>query len=118
MRTDGIKVRITTPIPFDKPDGNGVIHSKDAVGEITRQSYKNYPIIFRGTEDDNAKIIGHIADDFLSANWDNKNGVCNLTVNGVVYHGGMDIIVNECHRDENGVTVIDDFRIAGIGFSL
>ena len=118
MRTDSIQVKITMPIPFDKPDGNYVIHSKESVEKITRQSYKNYPIVFRGTEGDQAKVIGHIADDFLCANWDNENGVCNLTINGLIYHGGADIVVNECHQDKNGVAVIDDFRIVGIGFSL
>ena len=118
MRTDGIQVKITIPISFDKPDSNYVIHSKEAVEKTTRQSYKNYPIIFGGTEDNQAKISGHIADDFLSASWNNKDGICELTVNGIIYHGGMNIVVNEFHRDKNGVAVIDDFRIAGIGFSL
>ena len=118
MRTDGIKVKITMPIQFDKPDLNGVVHSKEAVNQALNKLNKDTPLLFRSNEDDNQKLIGHIADNFQMTEWDNENGVCKLTINGLVYYGGMDIVVNECHRDENGVAVIDDFRIAGIGFSL
>ena len=118
MRTDGIKVKITIPIPFDKPDLNGVIHSKEAVEKITHQFHNDVPIIFRSDEDDNPKVIGHISDNCQIADWDTKNGICKLTVGGLIYYGGMDIVVNECHQGENGETVIDDFRVTGIGLSL
>lgn len=118
MRTDNIKVTITIPIRFDKPDYNGVVHSKEAIEKITQQLHKDCPIIFRGNENDSPKILGHISDNFQSADWDYDNGICKLTVGGLIYYGGMDIIVNECHQDEKGQTVIDDFRVTSIGFSL
>ena len=118
MRTECIKVQLTMPIRFDKPDLNGVIHSIEAVNKALQQLHKDTPLLFRSDEDDNPKIIGHIADNFQMTQWDNENGVCKLTINGLVYYGGMDIIVNECHQDEKDQTVIDDFRVTSIGFFL
>ena len=117
MRTEGIKIKLTMPIQFDKPDLNGVIHSREALNKALRQ-LDNTPLLFRAGEEDDPIVIGHITDSFQMTDWDNKNGVCKLTVDGLIYYGGMDIIVNECHRDENGEIVIDDFRISSIGFSL
>jgi hypothetical protein len=119
MRTEGIKVKLTIPIRFDKPDLNGAIHSREAVNKALQQLHKDTPpLLFRSNEDDNPKVIGHIADSFQMTEWDNENGICKLTINGLIYYGGMGIVVNECHRDENGNVVIDDFRISSIGFSL
>ena len=117
MRTEGIKIKLTMPIQFDKPDLNGVIHSREALNKALQQ-LENTPLLFRAIEEDDPIVIGHVADSFQMTDWDNKNGICKLTVDGLIYYGGMGIVVNECHKDENGEIVIDDFRISSIGFSL
>ena len=43
MRTDLLKVKLTIPIPFDNPDSNGTVHSKEAVEQAVRQLMKNTP---------------------------------------------------------------------------
>lgn len=119
MRTDGIKVKLSIPFLFDRPDLNGAIHSKEAVNKALQQLHKDMPpLLFKANEDDIEKVIGHIDDTFQMTEWDQKNGVCKVTVNGIIYYGGMGIVVNECHKDENGTTIIDDFSISSIGFSL
>ena len=118
MRTEGIKVKITLPIQFDKPDLNGVVHNREAVNQALRHLGKDTPLLFRSNEDDEPKLVGCINDTFQMAEWDNENGICKLTVNGIIYYGGMDINVNGCHKDLNGEIVVDDFEIKSFGFSM
>ena len=109
MRTDNIKVIMTIPIPYDQPDKNSDIYTKEAVEKAVNNLHKYLPIIFRG--DSEAKVIGNITGDSHTVTWDFKNQVCNLTVNGEVFFGGT-----ECIADiDNGKIV--DFEIVGIGLS-
>ena len=117
MRTEGIKVKLRIPIRFDQPDLNGAVHSKEAIAKALKE-LRQHPLVFRADEDDSPKCIGHINDNFRMIDWDEKNGVCTVTMNGIIYYGGMNIIVNACHQDETGTMVIDDFAISSIGFSL
>ena len=109
MRTDNIKVTITIPIPYNKPDNNGDIYTKEAVEKAVNNLHKHIPIIFRDAFEE--KVIGTTTDDSLITTWDFENQVCNLTVNGEVFFGGT-----ECIADiDNGKIV--DFEIVGIGLS-
>ena len=109
MRTNNIKVTMTIPIPYDQPDNNGDIYTKEAVEKAVNNLHKYLPIIFRG--DSEAKVIGSTTGDSHIATWDFENQVCNLTVNGEVFFGGT-----ECIADiDNGKIV--NFEIVGIGLS-
>lgn len=109
MRTNNIKVTMTIPIPYDQPDNNGDIYTKEAVEKAVNNLHKYLPIIFRGESEE--KVIGTITGDSHIATWDFENQVCNLTVNGEVFFGGT-----ECIADiDNGKIV--DFEIVGIGLS-
>ena len=109
MRTDNIKVTMTIPIPYDQPDNNGDIYTKEAVEKAVNNLHKYLPIIFRGESEE--KVIGTTTDDSHIATWDFENQVCNLTVNGEVFFGGT-----ECIADiDNGKIV--NFEIVGIGLS-
>ena len=33
MRTENIEVKITIPIPFNKPDKNGVVYTEEAISK-------------------------------------------------------------------------------------
>ena len=109
MRTENIKVTITIPIPYDKPDKNGNIYTKEAVEKAVNNLHKNLPIIFRDESEE--KVIGATTGDSHIATWDFENQVCNLTVNGEVFFGGAEGIVTA----NNGKIV--DFEILGIGLS-
>ena len=109
MRTDNIKVTITIPIPYEQPDKNGDIYTKEAVEKAVNNLHKHTPIIFRDEFEE--KVIGTTMDDSLITTWDFENQVCNLTVNGKIFFGGT-----ECIADiDNGKIV--DFEIVGFGLS-
>ena len=109
MRTDNIKVTMTIPIPYNEPDKNGDIYTKEAVEKAVNNLHKYLPIIFR--DESEGKVIGSTIGDSHIATWDFENQVCNLTVNGEVFFGGT-----ECIADiDNGKIV--NFEIVGIGLS-
>ena len=109
MRTENIKVTITIPIPYNKPDKNGNIYTEEAVEKAVNSLHKNLPIIFRDESEE--KVIGTTTGDSHIATWDFENQVCKLTVDGEVFFGGT-----ECTVDiKDGI--ITDFTITGIGLS-
>ena len=109
MRTNNIKVTMTIPIPYDQPDKNGDIYTKEAVEQEVNNLHKYLPIIFRDKSKE--KVIGSTTGDSHIASWDFENQVCKLTVDGEVFFGGT-----ECIADiDNGKIV--NFEIVGIGLS-
>lgn len=110
MRTDLLKVKLTIPIPFDNPDSNGTVHSKEAVEQAVRQLMTNTPILY--ADDGTRVVVGSTTGDSHIVAWDNENQVCNVTVEGVLFHGGAGIRVNEI---QDGV--ISDFEIVEFGIS-
>ena len=46
MREENIKVKVTIPIPFGKPDKNGVMYTEEAVSNAVNNLHKNLPIIY------------------------------------------------------------------------
>lgn len=110
MRTENIKVKITIPIPYDKPDKNGNIYTKEAVEKAVNNLYKNLPIIFRDESEEN--VIGAIIGDSHIALWDTENQVCAITVDGKIFFGGTECVVNEM---KDGKVI--DFSIVRIGLS-
>ena len=109
MRTENIKVAITIPIPYNKPDKNGNIYTKEAVEKAVNNLHKHLPIIFRGESVE--KVIGTTTGDSHIVIWDSENQVCKLTVDGEVFFGGT-----ECIADiDNGKIV--NFEIVGIGLN-
>ena len=113
MRTENIKVKITIPIPFDKPDKNGVIYTKEAVEKVVNNLYKNLPIIYRDNDyRAEGVVIGTVTDDSHIATWDFENHICKMTVNGEIFFGGTECIVNEMKDGK-----VTDFSIVGLGLS-
>lgn len=98
-------------IPFDRPDRNGVVHSRSAV-EKAVSGIKNLPLLYRGSEDEQSVVIGATRSDTLSVLWDDELQVCEVIVNGMVWHGGFNCIANEV---EDGV--VTDFEITAFGIS-
>ena len=109
MRTENIKATITITIPYNEPDKNGNIYTKEAVEKAVNNLHKHLPIIFRGESEE--KVIGTTTGDSHIATWDFENQVCKLTVDGEVFFGGT-----ECIADiDNGKIV--NFEIVGIGLN-
>lgn len=112
MRTENIKVELIIPIPIDKQDKNGIVYTKDAIENAVNNLRKNIPIIYADNED-NKKVVGVTTDKSHIVTWDYENQVCNMTVDGVIFYGGAEIIVNDI--DEN--YKISDFEIISIGLT-
>ena len=111
MRTDNIKVTMTIPIPYDQPDKNGNIYTKEAVEKAVNNLHKHLPIIFRGKSEE--KVIGTTTGDSHITTWDFENQVCNLTLDGEIFFGGTN---SECIVDREKGKIVN-FEIVGIGFS-
>ena len=109
MRTDNIKVTITIQIPYDQPDKNGAIYTKEGVEKAVNNVHKHTPIIFRDEFEE--KVIGTTTNDSLITTWDDENQVCKLTVDGEVFFGGT-----ECIADIDKGKIVN-FDIVGIGLS-
>ena len=109
MRAENIKVTITIPIPYNKPDKNGNIYTKEAVEKAVNNLHKYLPIIYRCESEE--KVIGTVTSDSHIATYDYENQVCKLTVDGEVFSGGTDCIADI----DNGKIV--DFEIVGIGLN-
>lgn len=111
MRTDNIMVKITIPIPYDRPDLNNVMYSRDAVKNAIENIPANLPILFRDGSNI-SRVVGNTMNKTPEAVWDDENKICNVSIDGVIYHGGT-----ECVADiENGT--ISSFSITGIGISI
>ena len=107
MRTDNIKVKLTIPIPIGRPDRNGVMYTEEAVENAVNNLRKNLPI-----RNGNGVVVGATTGDTHIATWDSESQVCNVTVDGVVFYGGTECVVNKL---EDGL--VTDFRITGFGLS-
>lgn len=113
MRDEIDKVTFTIHIPFNRLNKNGTVFTEEAVSNAIRNIPVNMPIIYRDNESEyNNKVIGATTGDSHVVIWDFENQVCKMIVNGVIFHSGAEIIVNEIKDNE-----ISDFRITGIGLT-
>lgn len=86
-------VKFTIPISYDKPNNNGVIMSKEAVKKALNNLSKR-PIALR----DEVWKIGRVVGTTLEGHkeeWDDKNGVCKLTIDCIIFDAGLDITVQK-----------------------
>lgn len=113
MRLDNLKLQIVLTIPFRRPNKNGVMYSKEAIEKAVDDFYGNLPILYR---DNNlcksGVVIGNTVGETCSVLWDDDHQICEVIVNGNLYYGGTECIVNEI-RDG----VVTDFSITSVGLS-
>ena len=113
MNDEMTKVKLTMHIPFDKPNKNGTVFTKEAVENAINNIPVNIPIIYRDSKSEyDSKVVGATTGDSHIVIWDSENQVCKMTVDGVVFHSGAEIIVNEIEDNK-----ISDFRITSIGLT-
>ena len=114
MKDEMTKVKLTMHIPFDTPNRNGTVLTKEAVENAIYNIPTNMPIIYRNNKDEyNEKVIGATIDNSHIVIWDSENQVCKMTVGGVMFHCNPLITINETEGNK-----ITDFRIASIGVEL
>lgn len=112
MREIGLPITITIPFPYDHPDKNGNVYTKEAVQNAIESLQKDMPIIFRGNGNGSEFVIGHttgkqcVVDDCHTQTY-------KLSVEGLIAAGGTECIVNEI-KDRT----INKFEIVSLGLSL
>ena len=112
MRLEDSNIKLTLHIPIDKPDANGIVYTEEAVSNAINNLQSRLPILFKESAESDAKVIGATGTQCI-VSYDSENQVCKLTIEGVVFYSGAEIIVNEMTEDGK----ITDFRIASIGLT-
>lgn len=111
MKEEFTEVKFTINIPFDKPNKNGTIFTKEAVENAINNFPMNTPIIYKDSKNKfGDKVIGITTDNPYVVDWDSENQVCKMTIDGLVYHCGAEIVVNEI-KDNS----ISSFEIRSVG---
>ena len=109
MRMSNIKVEFAIPINPNEPDLNGNIYTEEAIIN-SLESYKNAPIIIR----ENNEVIPVGVINKVHISWSEQPYIM---CKGNIMFGGTDCSVIKSHIDENGIVVIDEFNITGVGIS-
>lgn len=113
MRQENLKMQIALRFPFEHPDKNGVIYSKQAVEQAVSALQGKLPILYRDNEVcPDGKVIGHTVGDTASILWDDDYQVCEVILNAVVCCGGTECIVKGINDG-----IVTDFEITAIGMS-
>lgn len=111
MKEEFTEVKFTINIPFDKPNKNGTIFTKEAVENAINNFPMNTPIIYKDSKNKfGDKVIGITTDNPYVVDWDSENQACKMTIDGLVYHCGAEIVVNEI-KDNS----ISSFEIRSVG---
>lgn len=113
MRVENTKIKLTIPIPIDKPDLNGVVYTEEAIENALKHLKTNIPILYKENEESEAKVIGTTTGTYRVTTWDYEKQVCKVALDGVIFHSGAEIVVNEL---EDGK--VTDFRIENIGLTI
>ena len=113
MRVENAKIKLTIPIPIGKPDANGVVYTEEAVERAVSNFGAYLPICYKDNGCDE-KVIGSTIGNAPIVSFDPDNQVCNLTIDGVLFHSGTEIIVNDMTKDGE----ITDFEIVSVGLTL
>lgn len=110
MRTDKIEVSITIKAPFDQPDKNGVIYTREAIMNALQNAQAGLPII-QYLDNDTLQAIGITTCKPYAIQFDGDAQICCYSVDGKIFFGGT-----ECDADiEDGI--VKSFEITGYGFS-
>lgn len=114
LRAGNIEVKLTIPFPVSRPDMNGVIYSKESIEKAVSTLRKGLPIIYRDNNSNtDSVVVGCTIGDSHIVTWDRDNGVCKITVDGVIRYGGTECVVKSSEGN-----VVKDFEIVGFGISL
>ncbi len=113
MRLENLKIEFAFVFPVNRPDKNGVVYSKEAIEKAIDSFNGKLPIIYRDNDaNKDWAVLGNIIGETSSVLWDEKHQTCEVVVNGNLYYGGTECIVNEI---KDGV--VTDFDIVSVGLS-
>lgn len=106
MRLDNIKVTFKSKLPINKPDGNRVMYTREAIIKAYERNRGSLPIEFPNDEGEFVPI--GIAQELKLIE---EDGNMYVTGCGLIYHGGTE----ENVEMENNT--VNNFTITGIGIA-
>ena len=112
----GKHVALTLHYPVGTPNKNGTIFTHDALQDaFEKVKNKQLPIVDY-TQDDRGKVIGISTPSAYYKTCDNDsiNYDCVFFDNSSIKNFDMEYMINKFHKEQSGVTVVDDFRIIGM----
>lgn len=113
MRQENLKMQIALKFPFEQPDKNDIVYSKQAVKQAVSALQGKLPILYRDNEVcPDGEVIGHTVGGTASILWDDDYHVCEVILDAVIYYGGTECVVKSV---KNGV--VADFEITALGIS-
>lgn len=112
MRLSDNGVQLTFIIPVGKPDCNGVMYTPEAIENALKNVSQNLPIVYRGNESDAQIVVGSTTSPVFDTVWDAESGCCIVKIDGKIYYGGANIIVNDI---KDGI--VTDFEFVSFGIS-
>ena len=116
MEVDMQHVTLTLCYPMDKPNENGTIFTHEALRNAFREAQTKQLPIVDYTQDDRGKIVGVAT---LSAFYETYDD-CSISNNCFFFNDtyvkdyNMECMINKSHKDQDDITVIDDFKIMGM----
>ena len=113
MRTENIEAKFIMSIPFDKPDENGNIYTREAIEKAICDFNNNgLPLIYRNNEEYSSDEVIGVVKILPDVIWDDENQICKIEVDGNIFYGGTGCIVNEMLNDKviNILAIICELR--------
>lgn len=108
MKPQTSMIKLTLALPYDRPNHNGVVYTKEAIENAFANSAPYLPILIRNDATQKTEFIGSTGTTH-SFDCDEKNKTCYVTIDGNIYYAGADIVINEMHDRE-----VTDFEIRSI----
>lgn len=97
-------ISIELNFPYEHPNKNGFIYTKEAIKEaFSQDNLKYYPVRYQN------EIIGYIENCPKEIEWDEAEGVCKIKLNGDIFYMMPSYIINKYNGN-----IISDFSITSI----
>lgn len=112
MRTQSTKIKMTMSIPVDRPDKNGVVFTKSAIENAINKFPPHRPIIFKDNDKCTDGVCIGSTVGSPESDWDDETQTCKMTINGLIFYSGAEIIANEIKDGR-----ITDFNFMSIGLT-
>jgi len=111
MRTNCIEVSFTVQIPFDRPDRNGTVFTREALKDALQNAQNGLPIV-NWCSDGSCQVIGVTSCQPYAIQFDDESQTCRYTIDGNIMYGGLNGVASV----ENGI--VNSFEITSFGISI
>jgi hypothetical protein len=101
---------------MDKPNKNGIVFTHEALRNAFSEAQTKQVPIVDYTHDSQGKIIGIATPSAFCETYDDCSisNDCLFFDDTYIKEFDMEYMINKCHKNQDGVTVIDDFRVMGM----